>query len=110
MSQNNWDLTGCFIDIMCSAIVTFDPGSPSTARQNAGLDVAFSRSECLGRFRENMHFGAQYRSRFGRPAQSIRSRYLSVYASTQLLPATLQHSIPGLELRVTRTGFAPVCQ
>ena len=58
----------------------------------------------------NMHFGAQYHSRFGRPAQSIRPHYLSVYASTQLLPATLQHSIPGLRLRATRAGFTPACQ
>jgi hypothetical protein len=60
--------------------------------------------------KRNMHFGAQYHSRFGRPAQSIRPRDLSVYASTPLLPLTLQHSIPSLRLRATRTGFPPACQ
>ena len=46
----------------------------------------------------------------GQPVQSIHPRYLSVYASTRLLPDTLQHSIPGLWLAVTRAGFPPACQ
>jgi hypothetical protein len=46
----------------------------------------------------------------GQPVQSIHPRYLSVYASTRLLPDALQHSIPGLWLAVTRAGFPPACQ
>ena len=43
-------------------------------------------------------------------AWSVYPPVLSAYASTKLLPATLQHSIPGLGLRVTRVGVAPTCQ
>jgi hypothetical protein len=42
----------------------------------------------------------------GQPVQSIHPRYLSVYASTRLLPDALQHSIPGLWLAVTRAIFS----
>ena len=35
---------------------------------------------------KNHSFGAQYRSRLGRPSQSIHPHYLSVYASESLLP------------------------
>jgi len=50
-NKNRWDLTGCFLDMMCSEIVASDPRSPNTTRQIAVLDVAFCRSECLGRVR-----------------------------------------------------------
>ena len=65
-TRNCWDLTGCFMNIVCSAIVASDPGSPTTARQIVVVDIAFNGSDRLGRIQENMHFGAQYHSRPGR--------------------------------------------
>jgi hypothetical protein len=44
----------------------------------------------------------------GQPVQSIHPRYLSVYASTRLLPDALQHSIPGLWLAANNLIFEAI--
>ena len=107
--KSNRDLTGCLDDIMCNANGPSTPGLRKSLAMIAIIGVAFQHEQTLGRIQQEQDFGAQYHSRLGKPSQSIHPRYLSVYASTSLLPDSLQHSIPGVWLTLTRAGFPPAC-
>jgi hypothetical protein len=67
----------------------------------SSLHKPWAESERKQRFRSSIPFRA------GQLIPAFHPRYLSVYASTALLPVPLQHSILGLWLRVTLAGAAP---
>ncbi len=105
--KSNRDLTGCLGDVMCSANGPSTPGLPAPLAKTrrsmlpSSLRKPWAGSDRKQGFRSSIPFTA------GQPTRSVHPHYLSVYASTCLLPATLQHSILGLWLGVTQAGFPP---
>ncbi len=105
-SKSNRDLTGCLGDVMCSANGPSTPGLPAPLAKTrrsmlpSSLRKPWAGSDRKQGFRSSNPFTA------GQPTRSVHPHYLSVYASTCLLPATLQHSILGLWLRATQAGNA----
>src|SRR4051794_40761948 len=95
LSQERLGLTGCLADVLCNAKGPSTPGLRSSLAMPRRPMLPSSMHTPWAESDRNNDFGAQYRSRLGNLTQSIPPRYLSVYASTWLLPNTLQHSIPG---------------
>jgi hypothetical protein len=64
-NKSFWDLTGCPVDMMCSANGPSTPGLQMPLANDATTGVAFQHLNALGRIRKLRDFGAQYHSRAG---------------------------------------------
>ena len=91
--------------------VTRMAGLLAALANSALQDVAFRYAQTLGRIQQEQRFRSSISFRAGQSVPTFHPRYLSVYASTRLLPDALQHSILSLGLGATQTGVSPAsCQ
>jgi hypothetical protein len=56
--QERWGLTGCLIDIVCSANGAPTPGLRLQLADSAASDVALGHAQTLGRIQQVQNFGA----------------------------------------------------
>ena len=73
-NKSSWDLTGCLVDIMCSANGPSTPGLLMPLANDAASGIAFQHLKALGRIQKLRDFGAQYHSRAG--SQPVHSSSL----------------------------------
>ena len=76
------------------------------------IDIAFKHRQSLGRIQQlqgpkRLTPWSSIPFKVRQPVDTFLLRYLSVYASTYLLPDTLQHLILGLCLTATQVGVTP---
>ena len=64
-NKSFWDLTGCLVDMMCSANGPSTPGFLMPLANNATSGIAFQQLYALGKIQQLRDFGAQYHSRAG---------------------------------------------
>ena len=85
----------------------FDPGCLWMTCHDAIYSVAFSVCDRFGAFPSVTIFRGSISFTAEPPAQAIRPRFLSVYASTTSSPTALQDSIRAAWLRLGSAGSAP---
>ncbi len=112
--QEHQGLTGCLLDLMCSANGPPTPGLRLQLAVNAANDVAFRHEQTLGRIQQLPNFGAnsiqRRRATYDRFILTAFLCTLQRLTSTQGLIQPLQHSIPGTWLAFTQAGFTPASQ
>jgi hypothetical protein len=100
-----WDLLGYHQFSISDSKRPYDPGWIPLTRHDVSGIVACWRLETIGPFQSG-HFGTLYLHGRLYPLPLLLVCFRA-YASSELLPACLQGSIPGLWLAVTGAGFPP---
>ena len=107
-------LTGCMVDVMCSANGAPTPGLSTQLADDAVRSIALGHAQALGRIQQVQKFGAI--PVHGRRATSdpfILTTFLCTLqrlTSTTGLRQPLQHSILGMWLALTQAGSPPARQ
>ena len=104
-TRRRWDLLGYCAFFMSGSIRPVIPGGRIRLAVSAGCVVACWHLETIGHLLRG-HFGTQHLHGRLYPLP-LHLACFRAYASSALLPACLQGSIPGLWLAVTRTGLTP---
>ena len=100
-----WDLLGYHIFSLSDSNRPYDPGWIPLTRHDVSGIVACWRLETIGPFQSGL-FGTLHLHGRHYPLPLLLACFRT-YASSSLLPAYLQGSIPGLWLAVTGAGFTP---
>lgn len=100
-----WDLLGYYLFSISGSNRPYDPGWIPLTRHDVSGIVACWRLETIGPFQRG-HFGTLHLHGRLYPLPLLLACFRA-YASSNLLPAYLQGSIPGLWLAVTEAGFPP---